>query len=78
MSDLFGNHIVGFPMRRLVCCKSSLFDQNESKLHSAVSQHFIIGTLALLAFECVDTLFVGWVELPYAQSAVRGSSPGDV
>ena len=21
MSDLFGNHIVGFPMRRLICCR---------------------------------------------------------
>ena len=42
MSDLFGNHIVGLPTRRLICCKLSLFDQNESKiLKQAIKKHFV-------------------------------------
>ena len=37
MSDLFGNHIVGFPMRRLICVPTRLgFTDKSVKVSSGV------------------------------------------
>ena len=47
MSDLFGNHIVGFPTRRLICSKfqiaknhNSLYVETSSKSGTNVQQAF--------------------------------------
>ena len=43
MSDLFGNHIVGFPTRRLISCMSMLFDTLSALIVIRVCSYLPIG-----------------------------------
>ena len=53
MSDLFGNHIVGFPMRRLKCVSMSEVNQHGQGICTI---HFLIYFFlkAALVFELLD------------------------
>ena len=62
MSDLFGNHIVGFPTRRLICNKLEIRLSATELLQLLSYQHcksiYIVDVCMYLSFTCVSNLLL--------------------